>query len=170
MKELHNVTANYLCKNYDKILIPKFETQQMIKRKKKTFKEYKQSKIDEGITIPEKKVNARKFTKQCRLNANVKYVLNTLSHYSFRQHLATKSVEYGCIMKVVTEEYTSCTCTKCGHMSNIYERRMKECENCKYKIDRDLNGSRNILLKNLDVFKYEAIKPTATYTPTIKIS
>ena len=55
-------------------------------------------------------------------------------------------------------------------MSNIYERRMKECENCKYKIDRDLNGSRNILLKNLDVFKYEAIKPTATYAPTIKIS
>jgi len=38
-KELHNKTALYLVKNYDRILLPKFETQNMIKNKKFT-KEY----------------------------------------------------------------------------------------------------------------------------------
>ena len=50
---------------------------------------------------------------------------------------------------IVTEEYTSKTCTRCGGISDKYNRRRKECEYCKYKIDRDINGSRNILIKNL---------------------
>jgi len=164
VKELHNQSANYLCKNYNKILIPKFETQKMIKHKKE-FKQYKLDFINNGTSNEEKKENAKKFTKRCRLNKNVKYVLNTLSHYQFRQHLLNKSKEHGCMVKIITEEYTSCTCSNCGHMSSNYEYRLKKCDNCGYKIDRDLNGAKNILLKNLKVFKYEAIKPKATYRP-----
>jgi transposase len=85
----------------------------------------------------------------------VKYVLNTLSYFSFRQHLTEKSVEYGCQLKVVKEEFTCLTYTNCGHMSKVYNKRVKEWEYCKCKIDRDLNGVRNILLKNLDEFKYK---------------
>ena len=33
VKELHNQTSNNLCKNYDNILIPKFETQKMVSNK-----------------------------------------------------------------------------------------------------------------------------------------
>ncbi len=165
VKELHNQSANYLCKNYDKILIPKFETQKMIMHKK-AFKEYKKDFINNGNSLKEKKVNAKKFTKKCRLNKNVKYVLNQLSHFSFRQHLSNKCEQYGCEMKIVTEEYTSCTCSMCGYMSTNYnEQRIKECNNCHYKIDRDINGARNILLKNLDKFKYQATKPMDTYNP-----
>lgn len=166
VKELHNQSANYLCKNYEKILIPKFETQKMVKHKHKTFKEHKLKVINEGETYEKRKEIAKDFTKKCRLSKNVKYVLNTLSHFSFRQHLTDKSVEHGCQLKVIGEEYTSLTCTNCGHMSKVYNYRIKECEYCKQKIDRDLNGARNILLKNMDVFKYEAIKPTGTYIPT----
>ena len=51
----------------------------------------------------------------------------------------------------VTEEYTSKTCTKCGWISEKYDKkRVKECENCKQKIDRDINGARNILIKNIE--------------------
>jgi len=164
VKELHNQTANYLCKNYDKILIPKFQTQNMIKHKKE-FKVYKKDFINTGTTNEEKKYKAKELTKKCRLNKNVKYVLNSLSHYQFRQHLIDKSNEYGCIVKVITEEDTSCTCSNCGHKSNIYNKRQKECENCKYKIDRDLNGAKNILIKNLKVFNYKAIKLKASYKP-----
>jgi len=165
VKELHNQSANYLCKNYDKILIPKFETQKMISHKKSSYKEYKKDYINEGQTAEDKKQRARELTKKTRLNKNVKFVLNSLSHYKFREHLTEKAAEYGCELKVVTEEYTSCTCCQCGHMSKKYKDRIKKCENCRYKIDRDLNGSRNILIKNLSVFNYEAIKPMVTCKP-----
>jgi transposase len=151
VKELHNQAANYLCKNFNKILIPKFETQNMITHKK-TFKQHKLDEINKGETLEAKKTIAKKFTKRCRLNRNVKYVLNNLSHYQFRQHLLNKAKEYGCIVKIISEEYTSCTCSKCGHMSDNYEYRIKKCAKCGYEIDRDLNGAKNILIKNIKMF------------------
>ena len=92
-------------------------------------------------------------------------MLNTLSHYSFKQRLLNKAQEYGCQVKIITEEYTSMTCSKCGHMSSVYNNRIKECSNCKHMIDRDLNGAINILHKNISVFKYEAIKPMVSCVP-----
>ena len=167
VKELHNQTANYLCKNYDKILIPKFATQEMVRYKHKSFKDFKSKAINEGNTYEERKQIAKNLIRKCRLSRKVKYVLNTLSHFSFRKHLIDKSNQHGCQLKVVTEEFTSLTCTNCGHMSKVYNKRVKECEYCKCKIDRDLNGARNILLKNLDEFKYkhEATKPTGILQP-----
>ena len=154
VKELHNQSANYLCKSYDKILIPKFETQKMVRTYKKTFKQYKLECINKSKTLEERKEIARNLTKRCRLSKNVKYVLNQLSHYSFRQHLTNKAKEHGCLVKVVSEEYTSKTCTNCGCISDSYNKeRVKSCKNCNYKIDRDTNGARNILIKNIGVFK-----------------
>jgi len=40
---------------------------------------------------------------------------------------------YGCQVKVITEEFTSKTCTKCGYQSNNYNKRLKECNNYKLK-------------------------------------
>lgn len=169
VKELHNQSANYLCKNYEKILIPKFETQKMISHKHKSFKEFKTETINKGKTEEERKQIAKNLIKKCRLSRKVKYVLNTLSHFSFRQHLTEKSVEHGCQLKIITEEFTSLTCTNCGHMSEVYNRRVKECEYCKNKIDRDLNGARNILLKNLEAFKYKHEAYKSRRVPTSQI-
>jgi transposase len=159
--ELHNQSANYLCKNYDKILIPKFETQKMISNKQ-TFKKHKLDFINTGQTKEEKRMKAKEFTKRCRLNKSVKYVLNNLSHYTFRQHLLDKSKEYGCQCIIVTEDYTSCVCSTCGHISDIYEDRIKYCEFCKNTCDRDYNGAKNILIKNINKVKWKAIKPVAS--------
>jgi len=120
VKELHNQTANFLCKKYKKILIPKFETQKMIRTHKTTFKQHKKDYINKGENNIEKKDRARFFTKKGRLNKNVKFVLQQLSHYSFRQHLINKCCEHGCHIEIVTEEFTSVTCTKCGFRSNSY--------------------------------------------------
>jgi len=155
VRELHNQSANYLCKNYDNILIPKFETQKMISHKK-SFKEYKKDFINQGQDYKEKRKRAKEFTKTCRLNRSVKYVLNNLSHYKFRQHLMDKSIEYGCRCSIVTEEYTSKTCSLCGHMSNTYKKRRKICDYCNFSIDRDINGSKNILIKNTKILGYNA--------------
>jgi len=161
VKELHNQSTNYLCKNYDKILIPKFETQKMILNKQ-TFKKSKLDFINTGQTEDEKHIKAKEFTKRCKLNKSVKYVLNNLSHNTFRQHLLDKSKEYGCQCIIVTEEYTSCVCSACGHISNIYEDRIKYCDFCKHTVDRDYNGARNILIKNINKVKWKAIMPMAS--------
>ena len=82
------------------------------------------------------------------LGRETKYVLGKLSHYKFKQQLAHKCAEHGCELKIVTEEYTSQCCTKCGMLSKIYTNRLKKCTNCSYEINRDINGARNIFLKN----------------------
>ncbi len=44
-------------------------------------------------------------------------------------------------------------CTKCGLLSKEYDKkRVKQCS-CGYKVDRDVNGSRNILLKCIKELK-----------------
>ena len=141
VKELHNQTCNFLCKKYDTILIQQFKTQSMMGKKliKKTAKE---------ILLKKSKSDLRKFSNKCRLSRRVKFVLNMLSHYKFRQHLLQKGKEYGCNVIVVTEEYTSQCCGECGKLSKNYINRIKTCSYCKMTIDRDINGARNILLKN----------------------
>ena len=104
VKELHNKTALYLCKNFENILLPKFETQKMvrIKTKENTIKEIYDKFGDE-----KGKAEMRKYERRGRLNGRVKFVLMMSSHYKFREHLINKSNEYGCRVEIVTEEYTS---------------------------------------------------------------
>ena len=144
VKELHNKTALYLVKNYKQILLPKFETSNMIS--KTSIK----NKIKNIKILPKEnqKMEYRKLTKKVNLCKSVKFVLNSLSHYKFKQHLLNKGKEYGCDVKIVTEEYTSQCCSKCGFLSNKYVDRTKKCPYCNLKINRDINGSRNILIKN----------------------
>ena len=144
VKELHNKTALYLVKNYKQILLPKFETSNMIGKK------FIKNEVKNIKTLPSEnqKIQYRKLTKKVNLSKKVKFVLNSLSHYKFKQHLLHKGKEYGCDVKIVTEEYTSKCCSRCGYLSDEYINRMKICPYCNLKINRDINGSRNILIKN----------------------
>ena len=68
------------------------------------------------------------------------------SHYKFKEYLKATAKRYKTIIYDVDESYTSQMCTKCGILSKNYNNeRIKECT-CGYNIDRDINGSRNILL------------------------
>jgi len=149
-KEMHNKLALYLCRNYKQILLPEFKVSNMIDDKKrfvrKTIKELQQNNIDENKRkelLEKLKLNK----KENRLSRKVKFVLLSQSHYKFKQHLINKCNEYGCNLEIVTEEFTSITCSKCGLCSKIYKNRIKECI-CKNKIHRDINGAINILHKN----------------------
>ncbi len=107
------------------------------------------------------KKEIRKIYKQRRLNGRVKFVLNNLSHYKFKLHLSKKCEEYGSELYDVTEEYTSKTCTCCGIQSQNYDKnRVKQCK-CGFKIDRDINGARNIMIKNI----CKVVRPWATIQP-----
>lgn len=136
--ELHHQTAKYLCENYERLLIPKFETQKMIKNVKPVY----------TGTPTEIKQQIRTGSKKIRLSRRVKFVLSMLSHYRFRQHLLNKAKEYGCQVVICTEEYTTQCCGKCGYLSKNCIGRTKVCVFCDHKLNRDINGARNIFIKN----------------------
>ena len=75
----------------------------------------------------------------------------SLKHYRFQQRLKDKIEEYpGKKLHICTEEYTSKTCTNCGVIKNsLGGNEVFKCKNCSLIIDRDINGARNILIKNL---------------------
>ena len=50
---------------------------------------------------------------------------------------------------VVDESYTSKTCTLCGKINDVKGAEVYKCKECGNEVDRDVNGSRNILIKNL---------------------
>lgn len=147
--EVHHKTAKFLCENFKRIMIPVFRTKEMIKNiDHKKIKKQNKEKISDMLKECENKEDYRKVTKTVRLDKRVKFVLNMERHYEFRQFLAQKCKEYNCELIIVTEEYTSKCCGKCGAISDNYNNRIKTCEKCKTKINRDLNGARNILIKN----------------------
>ncbi|MEG4090636.1 transposase [Microcoleus sp. Pol12B4] len=118
--ELHKKTAKYLCDKYKVIFLPTFETQQMVKKGKR------------------------------RLNKKTARAMVTLSHYRFKQTLKHQAAKHGCVVVDTTEEYTSRTCSKCGHIhTKLGGNKFFACPSCGHKLDRDRNGAFNILLKAL---------------------
>ncbi len=74
----------------------------------------------------------------------------TWSHYSFRMLLKAKVAETGTGIVVVTEEYTSKTCTACGSVhQKLGSTKVFSCLSCGFTTGRDVNGARNILLKSM---------------------
>lgn len=144
VKELHNQAALYLCKKYDTIVLPQFRIQWGNVKKK--IQEIKKSNKSEN----EKRIDLKKLSKERYIERKRNKIMMKLGHYKFSKHLKAKCEEYGCeLVTDLTEEFTSQMCSKCGSISKKYTKRRKECEKCGYKIDRDVNGSRNIYLKYL---------------------
>lgn len=114
--QLHYSTIQEL-KSYKHILLPTFDSQEMVRQK--------------------------------RLYGKTKRELLGLQHYTFKQRLqnSLKLQEFSNVT-IVSEAYTSKTCTRCGSL-NTPSLETYECSNCNLKIDRDINGARNILLKHL---------------------
>ncbi|AVG46132.1 transposase [Acanthamoeba polyphaga mimivirus] len=120
-QELHYKTANYLCSHYDRVVVTNFSS---------------------------KKVGSKKND----LDAITKRILGKLSHYRFRQRLLTKCEEYGSQYYEVDESFTSKTCCKCGNIhKTLGSSKIYDCIKCKNKIDRDVNASICILIKNKDI-------------------
>jgi putative transposase len=117
-EELHKKTSGWLCKNYSNIVIPKFESKNMVK------------KVDRKIQ-----------TKIVRS-------MSMLAHGKFLARLKHKGEEYGTNIVVIDEKYTSKTCSCCGNVkTKRFTSKVYQCEKCLLKIDRDRNGAINILKK-----------------------
>ena len=75
----------------------------------------------------------------------------SLSFYMFRMRLNYLGKIYGTQIIHKSEAYTSKTCTNCGKIKNdLGMAKIYNCQHCGMTIDRDINGARNILLKNME--------------------
>jgi len=118
--ELHHKLNIFLVKTYERILIPNFSSKNVSKKENK-------------------------------LHPLTKRVLGQLSHYKMRERLQGKCEEYSSQYIEVDESYTTQTCGVCGEINKevkTNKERKYKCRKCKIEIDRDLNGARNIMIKN----------------------
>lgn len=99
------------------------------------------------IMIPDFKIN--QMLKGWKISRQTKRMLCMYSFHSFMVKLKYKCKKNGKKLYVVDESYTSKTCTLCGQMNDVGGSEVYECKGCGNKVDRDVNGSRNILIKNL---------------------
>lgn len=136
--ECHKKIVKFLCSNYSVVLLPAFETQKMVIR------------------------NQRK------ISSKTARAMVTWSHYRFKQRLLFKRQEYPwCKVVVCDEAYTSKTCGQCGALNHhLGSNKMFHCPRCRATIDRDVNGARNILLKNSSLFGFAATE-TLGLTPSL---
>jgi putative transposase len=119
--EVHRKLAKWLCENFRVVLVPKFETQQMVTKGHR------------------------------RLNSKTARAMCTWSHYRFRMHLHAKAREFPwCRIVDTTEEFTSKTCGLCGMVDGkLGGKKRYMCTSCGYDVDRDHNGARNILIRHI---------------------
>ncbi|VBB18210.1 putative transposase [Yasminevirus sp. GU-2018] len=111
-------TVNFLCNNFKTIITTHFETKNMASK--------------EGRNIN---------------NKSVRMMLG-LSHYAFKQKLLDRAKQRGNQVLIVDESYTSKTCGRCGEIKeDLKGAKMFKCDSCGLKIDRDINGARNIMIR-----------------------
>jgi len=114
ISDIHHKSASFLVKNFDTILIPTFETSNMVQK----------------------------------LRSKTARAMLTWAHHRFKEFLKFKGREYSCHVIEVNEAYTSKTCSNCGKIQNIGSKKIFRCK-CGLEIDRDLNGAKNIYLRNI---------------------
>jgi putative transposase len=120
VKELHYKTARFLVDNFDVILLPTFETSQMVSKSRRKLR-----------------------------NKSVRQML-TLSHYEFKTFLKWKAWEQSKTVIDCNEAYTSKTVSWTGEIvKNLGGARTIKSLSTLMKMDRDLNGARGIFLRAL---------------------
>ena len=92
----------------------------------------------------------QKMVSNIKLDSKTSRNLMCISYYKFLSKLKLRCIEYDMDLVIRPEYYTSKTCTKCGNIKhNLSNDDVYKCKQCGLKIDRDTNGARNILLRNL---------------------
>jgi putative transposase len=88
--------------------------------------------------------------KKRKLNSKTVRQMLHWAHYRFKQTLKFHGLKRGTTVIDVSEEYTSKTCTKCGHVhQNLGGSKHFKCPHCGHSIPRDWNGALGIFLKAL---------------------
>jgi putative transposase len=118
--ECHRKVASWLAQNYRVIALPTYETSQMVSKSNRRIR-----------------------------SKTVRSMLGW-SMYRFSQVLENQCAKNSSILVRHTEEYTSKTCSKCGHVHHrLGGSKTFKCPSCGHIIDRDWNGAFGNFLKAL---------------------
>jgi putative transposase len=126
--EMHWKIARFLIDRYDHIVIPPFETAKMSRRY--------------DIARQRRRVIGKKTVRQ----------MLRLRHFAFRQKLIYLAGRHGVKVDVLDEIGTTKTCGNCGYWdATIGGKKKYWCPECHVHCDRDVNGSRNVFLKHVEI-------------------
>ena len=119
VQELHRQAARFLVNSFDVILLPSFETSEMVERGRR------------------------------RIRSKTVRNLLTLAHYRFKLFIRHKAVETGATVLDVNEAYTSKTVSWTGEMLENLGGASVVVSQDGERMDRDYNGARGIYLRAL---------------------
>jgi transposase len=118
IEELHWKVINYLTKNYKTIFLGDMSAKSIVANSNKT------------------------------LSGEMKTACLRTRYYEFHKRLVYKCSIRKNNFKLINEYYTSKTCSICGtYKEDLGGNKIYKCSNCKCSINRDINGCRNIYMK-----------------------
>jgi len=98
------------------------------------------------IIIPEFRI--QNMIRSKKISKMTKRLMVMFSFHKFKERLLWKCQQHNKKFILVTEEYTSKTCTVCGVLNDTEGKEVLKCCKCGIIMDRDVIGSRNIFIKN----------------------
>ena len=119
IQELHHQATRFLVENFDVVLLPTFETSEMVVKG------------------------------QRRIRSKTVRNLLTLAHYRFGRFLKEKAAEFGVVVLAVNEAYTSKTVSWTGEIIEKLGGASVVVAADGERMDRDFNGARGIFLRAL---------------------
>ena len=119
VRELHRQAARFLVGKFDVILLPTFETSEMVERSRR------------------------------RIRSKTVRNLLSLAHYRFKLFVRHKAAETGAILLDVSEAYTTKTVSWTGEMQENLGGASVVVAQDGERMDRDYNGARGIYLRAL---------------------
>ena len=119
VQELHRQAARFLVNNFDVILLPGFETSEMVERGRRSIR-----------------------------SKTVRNLLS-LAHYRFKLFIKNKAAETGVILLDVNEAYTTKTVSWTGELLENLGGASVVVSQDGERMDRDYNGARGIYLRAL---------------------
>jgi len=124
ISDCHRKIAKFLTQKYETIIIPKFDTQNMV-----------QKRNYDGVW---KRRIGKKTSRQ----------MIRWSHYRFRELLIAKAEQMNSRVIVGSEHYSSKVCSHCLCYNARKDEKEFVCSYCGLEADRDVNAARNILYIN----------------------
>ena len=89
-----------------------------------------------------------------RVHKKQRSLLNNWSYFQLEQFIIYKAAAKGVNVEYIDARYTSQRCSKCGFISRDNRKQHSFCcKECGFRLNADLNASRNICSKHLDSYK-----------------